>query len=382
MNEEWAKQIRQKMAGYKKPAPDVSWDELEKALAAGKAKKSRQLWLRRVAAVAALLLVAGVGYRSLLYDEDGHSPKQVSIADDQPLAVDVHNDGVHDVYHQESQDSLPVELKTLAQKPAVPNNPVSASGYDITTSNVDVDTVKTVVTQENDQPHFFEGKTNPIEPAPSVKHSTDLHRQIHLSNRLTAKVYLSSAMNGSQIDLNGSQIELSNTFDTDELGAPGASTSFDMTEQMYQHINHHQPIRLGFSLRYRLDNRWSLESGLSYTHLSSEIITTTVSGTTVTEQRLNYLGMPLNIGYDIWNNRYFSLYVTAGGMIEKRLDADSWQFSLNGGAGAEYKLSDRLSLYVEPGLGYYFPNGSTTPTIYQDHPLNINLCFGLRFNLK
>jgi hypothetical protein len=33
-------------------------------------------------------------------------------------------------------------------------------------------------------------------------------------------------------------------------------------------------------------------------------------------------------------------------------------------------------------IGYYFKDGSNTPTIYQDHPLNFNLSFGLRFNLK
>ena len=48
----------------------------------------------------------------------------------------------------------------------------------------------------------------------------------------------------------------------------------------------------------------------------------------------------------------------------------------------EYKLTDFFSLYAEPGLGYFFKDGSTIPTIYQDHPLNFNLSFGLRFNLK
>ena len=69
-------------------------------------------------------------------------------------------------------------------------------------------------------------------------------------------------------------------------------------------------------------------------------------------------------------------------MIEKRLDASPWQFSFNVGAGAEYKLTNYVSLYAEPSLGYYFKDGSATPTIYQDHPLIFNLSFGLRFNLQ
>ena len=149
-----------------------------------------------------------------------------------------------------------------------------------------------------------------------------------------------------------------------------------------QHIHHRQPIRFGLSLRYQLDDRWSVESGLSYTRLSSDITIVEAGMTTVTEQRLDYIGLPLNVGYDLWKNRTFGLYVTAGGMIEKRLGATPWLFSLNAAAGAEYRLNDHFSLYAEPGLGYYFPDGSATPTIYQDRPLNFNLSLGLRFHLK
>ena len=147
-------------------------------------------------------------------------------------------------------------------------------------------------------------------------------------------------------------------------------------------VDHRQPVRFGLSLRYRLDDRWSVESGLSYTRLSSDITTIVEDKATVTEQRLNYIGLPLNISYDLWKNRRFGLYVSAGGMIEKSLDTSPWQFSLNGAAGAEYKLSSYFSLYAEPGIGYYFKDGSGTPTIYKDHPLNFNLSFGLRLNLK
>ena len=77
--------------------------------------------------------------------------------------------------------------------------------------------------------------------------------------------------------------------------------------QTDQHIHHRQPIRFGLSLRYQLDDRWSVESGLSYTRLSSDITTVEAGMTTVTEQRLNYIGLPLNVGYDLWKKRTFGL---------------------------------------------------------------------------
>ena len=170
----------------------------------------------------------------------------------------------------------------------------------------------------------------------------------------------------------------------------GMSENQNMTEiidsmqaiQREQQIHHSQPIRFGLTFRYRLNDRWSVEGGLSYTRLSSDITTTKNGVTTVTEQQLNYIGLPLKINYEFWKSNHFGLYISAGGTIEKRLDAILWQFSLNGSVGAEYKLTNVFSLYAEPGIGYYFKDGSSIPTIYKDHPLNFNLNIGLRFNLK
>ena len=69
-------------------------------------------------------------------------------------------------------------------------------------------------------------------------------------------------------------------------------------------------------------------------------------------------------------------------MIEKCLDASLWQLSVNASIGAEYKVTNSFGFYVEPGLGYYFNDGSSVSTVYKDHPLNYNLNFGLRFSLR
>jgi len=58
------------------------------------------------------------------------------------------------------------------------------------------------------------------------------------------------------------------------------------------------------------------------------------------------------------------------------------QLSVNGALGVEFNLSHLFSIYAEPGMGYYFDNGSSIPTYYQDKPFNFNLNLGLRFNIK
>ena len=63
MKEQWRQQMRQKMADYKEPAPEVSWDEIEKAVAAnGQQTKTIAMWPRRIAAAVVVLVTAGTGY--------------------------------------------------------------------------------------------------------------------------------------------------------------------------------------------------------------------------------------------------------------------------------------------------------------------------------
>ena len=147
-------------------------------------------------------------------------------------------------------------------------------------------------------------------------------------------------------------------------------------------VRHYQPVRFGVSLRYQLDDRWSLEAGLSYTRLTSEITKNVNNVFTTTKIHTDYIGIPLNVAYHLWATRYLGVYTSAGGTVEKATEGSLWQFSLNGAVGVELKLARLFSLYAEPGLGYFFDNGSSVPTLYQEKPLNFNLGFGLRVHLK
>ena len=359
MNEQWMKEMQQKMADYQWPAPKLSWEELDQALTANNPPKTRQLWLRRIAAAAIVLMIAGVGYWSLQRrDTEQILPTTVSVGS-QP--IDATSQG--DRYTVRSGNHLtgclsPCEVAKVSVSEPETVTPVSAE---------DPDTLHITATEEQQQPRAVEEKVQPTKKNSPVIYPSDLRQRKHLDNRLTAKVYMSSTMTDSHqtVSFNNKQSGFSGNIHEDSI-----------------HAHHRQPVRFGLLLRYRLTNRWSMESGLTYTRLSSDITTTEDDKNNVTEQRINYIGLPLNLSYELWKSLNFGLYVTGGGMIEKRLDASPWQFSLNGAVGAEYKLTNYFSLYAEPGIGYYFKDGSSIPTIYQDRPLNFNLSFGLRFNLK
>ena len=395
MNEQWIEQLRQKMADYQQPAPEVSWEEIDRALATHRVRKARQLWPRRMAAAAVILLIVGVGYWELQHHQTELPHPAVTSTGHQPIA-EPYKDEIHEDKHHRP---VPVLLAKLRDHINVTPVPITEVVEVTPVSTADPDTVNSAVTAEHEQSHPVEEKAKPADRnrTQQVVYPSDLRQRKHLSNRLTAKAYISSTMTNSHQTESFSKrwtetvIRYGPTGEKSFESAYGSvvgainncdTVSVDKSMQTDQQVHHRQPVRFGLSLRYQLDERWSVESGLTYTRLSSDITTTEGSITTTAEQRLNYLGLPLNVSYSLWKNRHFGLYVTAGGMIEKSLDTNPWQFSLSGAAGAEYRLTDFFSLYAEPGLGYYFKDGSSTPTIYQDHPLNFNLSLGLRFNLK
>jgi outer membrane protein W len=211
-------------------------------------------------------------------------------------------------------------------------------------------------------------------------------------NRLTAKVYLSNTMAGNtgSSSVGGTYVNSMPSSDPVNVGSTiPQSTSYR------EEIHHRQPIRLGVSLHYRLNDRWGIESGLSYTRLLSDITIKSATQTTHIEQKLSYIGLPVNITYRLWNNRRFSCYLSAGVMAEmmitgsrtsegkeENIKNQPLQFSINGAAGAEYQLGNVLGLFAEPGLSYHFKNSSDIPTFYQENPLGFNLNLGIRFYLN
>ena len=166
---------------------------------------------------------------------------------------------------------------------------------------------------------------------------------------------------------------------------------------------HHLPVKLGLSIRYDLSERWNLQSGLVYSYLASDLEENNSEGNYTIKQKLHYLGIPLKVGYRIWEGKRFRSYLTAGGQVEKlvsgkatirhsaggRTSTDTQnvsdnhlQFSTLASIGIEYAIGKEFSLYAEPGVHYYFKNGNKLQTYYNENPLNINLTIGFRFHWK
>ena len=105
------------------------------------------------------------------------------------------------------------------------------------------------------------------------------------------------------------------------------------------------------------------------------------------EQKLHYIGIPLRANWHFLDKKLVTLYVSGGGMVEKcvygKLGSEKetvkpLQFSVSGGVGAQINATKRLGIYVEPGVAYYFNDGSDIQTIRKENPFNFNIQAGVR----
>lgn len=167
--------------------------------------------------------------------------------------------------------------------------------------------------------------------------------------------------------------------------------------QRNQQVNakHHAPVSVGLQVAFGIAPRLSLSTGMVYTRTSSDFYPYAPSSNYNVHQVLHYMGIPVGLNYEFWQSGGFHAYVMAGAEADynvkndteeegvKKEDAkrDRVQFSGKASLGAQYDITPKVGLYIEPGAKYYFDNGSHVENTFKDKKLNFNLQFGLRFNL-
>ena len=72
---------------------------------------------------------------------------------------------------------------------------------------------------------------------------------------------------------------------------------FNQGKSVKTEYKHRLPVRVGLNVAYRLTDRLSVESGVSYTRLSSDMKDGTKDNYSSGSQKLDYIGVPLNVKY-------------------------------------------------------------------------------------
>lgn len=184
---------------------------------------------------------------------------------------------------------------------------------------------------------------------------------------------------------------------SDVAMAQGSSNAYFSAEPLQRDCKettkHNMPVSFGATVSYALNDRLALTSGLVYTLATSSFEHGTSSNASKDEQTLHYVGIPLTASYTIWSNNWLKTYVNAGGQADFNvsakveteghttdIDKDRAQLSVGAAAGVQLNVVKQMGVYVEPGMRYYFDNGSNVQTVFKEHPCNFSLQMGLRWN--
>lgn len=434
-DELWMRKIKERLDDYSELLPVSGWERLEKDLSASKppvAGRRRIIPFRRwaVAAAAALLVAVSSVSVWLLQSPVGEEMRNTAAP---ALAA------VPDKLPEQQTPSVRTEITEpdyRAQKQELPTDTNRRSLLAQQLNTVDETEREAVVQSLNEEPEVQtgnvqertaesaqanqeaaeeviaeEGRTEKVErrrpsgrdklhlPVGGTKREQSRGWSVGLAVGNTGGLISGSSMdesgllqNGQSFGVSGGRVDLTTMSDGimevpdgQELVFKDGIPYLQRSSGQVVDIDHKQPLSFGFSVRKGLARGFSVETGLTYTYLASDVKFAGSSETV--SQKLHYLGIPLRANWNFVDKKSFIMYVSAGGAMEKCVygkigskneTVKPLQFSVMGAVGAQYNISSRVGIYVEPGVSYFFDDGSDIETIRKENPCNFTLQGGVR----
>ena len=176
----------------------------------------------------------------------------------------------------------------------------------------------------------------------------------------------------------------------------------DNNKGKIEEVEHHdKPIILGLAVNKSIGKHWSLETGLQYSYLKSYFTLGTGNFRVDKEQKLHYIGIPVKLSYQFMAYKRLSAYGSAGASIQIPLSGKTYadyviggksgyttdwettpsiQWTVNTNIGIQYQIAPKLTLFVEPTLNWYIPNGSEVKNTWTERPFTLTVPFGIRLS--
>ena len=457
MKRNWKEDIHDRLGNFETDAPDGLWEAIHKRMAQtepAQAEKRQtpfvlQPALRRTACAAAacLALVAGYQYFADGGKETANGVKQAGVNGMIAVGGTVASDNSRYVASKPATASI---VATNLAGVRVAKNGVTPAAVYAQTQNSESAQISTSqhlntstsqhLNPSTPQPlnpstshHHNPSTPQPLNPSTSQHHNPSTPQHLNPStsqphNPSTSLLAYTPADSHASHRTAPSQRWTLSTSATTGMGASSVTNStatyveavgpddviwadnpqlgigiFNQGKSVKTEYKHRLPVRVGINVAYRLTDRLSVESGVSYTRLSSDKKDGTKDNYSSGSQKLDYIGVPLNVKYRAFGYRRLSVYASAGLLTEKCVSgkttheyvisgekkkheaedvaAKPWQLSVNAALGAQFDVLRNVGVYVEPGVSYYFDDRSPLSTIYKEKPLNFNLNLGVRYTI-
>ena len=447
MKQDWTDTLKQKMAGYEERPSDELWAALsEKAGLQESRRKVIPVWFWGLSAAAALM--AGIFVVTKVNDKSVNAlggitadvaasepvdaavpePVERTLTEDMAEVKSAESVSLADVAVGRKQEAAKVGIKQMVKArkaksaliaEAVPvESSVSAVTEDVTSVNTE-EYAAEVPSENHDAREAATVESDTVEqsePAMSwdeyLKETPSEKARARRSGGFSAGILAGGAVGGNTSGskptamVMGANPLAAGVTKTDWIDKDSKASAIVYNQpEVQEEYSHKIPVKVGLTARYNITGRVGVETGLTYSILSSSVKTgnsETGKNWSSGSQTLHYLGIPLNISFNILNSRYVNIYVTGGGMMEKSISGNiktdeyvdgkfdrtlttnispkGLQWSVNASAGIQANILPQLGFFVEPGVSHHFKNSSRVRSIYTDKPTDFSLGFGLRYS--
>lgn len=447
MKQDWTDTLKQKMAGYEERPSDELWAALsERAGLQESRRKVLPVWFWGLSAAAALMagifVVTKVNDKSVNalgrviadvavsepVDAEVSEPVERTLAEELAEVKSAEAMSLADVAVGRKQEATKVGIKQMVKAgkaksaliaEAVPvESSVSAVAENVTSVNTE-EYAAEVPSENHDAREAATVESDTVEqsePAMSwdeyLKETPSEKARAKRSGGFSAGILAGGAVGGNTSGskptamVMGANPLAAGVTKTDWIDKDSKASAIVYNQpEVQEEYSHKIPVKVGLTARYNITGRLGVETGLTYSILSSSVKTgnsETGKNWSTGSQTLHYLGIPLNISFNILDSRYVNIYVTGGGMMEKsisgsiktdeyvdgkfartltaKISPKGLQWSVNAAAGVQANILPQLGFFVEPGVSHHFKNGSRVRSIYTDKPTDFSLGFGLRYS--
>lgn len=379
MKDKWLDEIRESLSDFEMDTPEGLWESLgvEKPV-------SKVSWRRRLMIAAAVISILMIGSGIIFW-----------MAQTKPIEI-------NDIKYAMTTDMPDI---TLHERNSNDNQAATSSSK------------KSIrLTRKQSQKNITRNNSEKTEPEPdqqthNTANETKKEKELGLESKKNFYVNISTKNDNKGNDysdkfaINISASGIGNTSEGRNFWIPGQNGNdlFLGSSTATTKIQHQMPYRIGLTLQYNITKRLAIESGMVYSAIGSDISVSQDNFKSLATRRMHYLGIPLNVKFSAWSWKLINVYLSAGLTGEKcisnKFEAKSisdalpldniaqqtdkpFQWSVNAAAGIQLNPIPNIGIFAEPGVSYYFNDGTAIQTIYKDHPCNFNLNLGIRFTLN
>ena len=393
--EDWTNSISDRFEGYEIPESEGLWADIDATMTSRRRVRSILMWSGVAGSVVAATMAIFV-----FLNVSGNEPEDRIYADRIEVLTD---NGQNRVWNEEIPPAKPPLAMNVHSGAAV----VEEISEDVQTSPSDI-VIEDEGTVVGERATIAKDEVEITEegyPVNDESYRYDTQYKKERKRKISAGLLYGNGVgsNGTSQGYKTFFLSKDEGLELNTNGATAGIMSLNGKEvPATTQTRHHLPLRAGLNVRWEFFPKLSLETGLVYTLLSSELTSGSDIYTYVSRQKLNYIGIPLNLNYTFLETRFIGLYVSMGGMMEKcvggklstnyisngkiidkkaeSLRVDPLQWSANISAGFQFNIIKSTGIFIQPGISWYFDNGSPVETIYKTKPVNFDLRCGIRYS--